>query len=354
MNKRFGTCMGLVIGAILLWAGYRVYRAHSNLVTLHVHGMEVRKVISKLEWQTWERILVHKDVAGNVTLDVDDVPLDEVLNIVGLQTDARWTRLYPLYSTGKAAVDFKKVVRGDIPAEGSGWTNLQKYAFGSRGMGGLGGFGNTARAANNLVSAQILDKDLDFTALALSRFAQAQLIPQDGTSGNVSLKLAQVPFEKAVEQVAKQVHRKWDQIYALRSTRSSNTSVARKTEEKKVISTSNPEAPDVVPPASAPTVVVKTDNPRKPNEKQMEAFLSTMTPEEKQKAQEQMAMAAEIQALPPAEREQRMQEMAAQNTQNSQVDAEQRIQNRLKNGTVDQRIAHDRQQLKNRESSRTP
>src|SRR4051812_6785286 len=118
-----------LFAAALLWGGYRVYRAHSNLVTLHVRGMEVRRVIAKLEWQTWERIIVNKDVSGNVTLDVHDVPLDEALNIIGLQTDARWTRLYPIYSTGKAAVDFKKVVRGDLPMAGSGWTNLQKNPF---------------------------------------------------------------------------------------------------------------------------------------------------------------------------------------------------------------------------------
>jgi len=90
---RFRTLVALSAAGAMLWGGYRVYRAHANLVTLNVRNMEVRQVISKIEWQTWERILVNKDVSGKVTLNVHSVPLEEVLNIVGLQTDARWTAL---------------------------------------------------------------------------------------------------------------------------------------------------------------------------------------------------------------------------------------------------------------------
>ncbi len=115
--------------------GYCVYRAHMNLVTLDVRNMDVRRVVSKIEWQTWEHILVNKAVGGQVTLKVKDVPLDEVLTIVGLQTGARWTGLYPIYSTRKAAQTFQKVVRGEIPALGSGWLNLLKTPLWQRGGG---------------------------------------------------------------------------------------------------------------------------------------------------------------------------------------------------------------------------
>ena len=70
--------------AVVLWIGYRAYRAHADLY-LNVHNMEVRRVVSKLEWQTWERIVVNKAVGGNVTMNVHNVPLEEVLNIVALQ-----------------------------------------------------------------------------------------------------------------------------------------------------------------------------------------------------------------------------------------------------------------------------
>ena len=96
--------------AVMLWGGYRAYRAHLNIVTLNVHDMEVRRVVSKLEWQTWEKIVVSRNVGGRVTLNVHNVPLEEVLNIVGLQTDSRWTRLYPIYSTKKSLSSFNQSV----------------------------------------------------------------------------------------------------------------------------------------------------------------------------------------------------------------------------------------------------
>src|SRR5215467_2037879 len=91
-----------LILAGVVWGAYRAYRAHANLVTLTVRNMDVRRVVSKLEWQTWERIVLSTNVSGKVTLNVHSVPLDEVLNIIGLQTDSRWTRLYPIYSTRKS------------------------------------------------------------------------------------------------------------------------------------------------------------------------------------------------------------------------------------------------------------
>src|SRR5260370_32852719 len=201
------------VTAALLWAGYRAYRAHANLVTLNVRNMEVRRVVSKLEWQTWKHIVVNKDVGGQVTLNVHNVPLDEVLNIVGLQTDSRWTRLYPIYSTRKSLSTFNQVLEGNLPPAGTGWLGLQQLAAWQQA--GLGGFANTLRSENKLISAQLVNKDMAFTALALSRFSKAQVVPEDDIQGFINLKLQQVPFEKAVAKMARQVRRKWDQVYTL-------------------------------------------------------------------------------------------------------------------------------------------
>jgi hypothetical protein len=76
-----------------------------------------------------------------------------------------------------------------------------------------------------------------------------------------------------------------------------------------------------------------------------------MTPEERQKAEEQISMMQQINSLPPAERQQRMQELAAQAKQQSQADLDSRMAKRLRDGTIDQRLAHDRSML-NRQSSR--
>src|SRR5436190_3310331 len=185
--KRGLVCIVLALGALLLWGSWLAWRARSNLVTLNVRNMDVRKVVSKIQWQTWERIIVNNDVSGNVTLNVRKVPLEEVLHIVAMQTSSRWTALYPLYSTGKSAVDFKKAVRGDMPPSESGWTNL--FTAPAWRRGNTGGFANNARAGNNLVSAQIEGKDLGFATLALSRFTQAQVVAEDGAEGFINLRL---------------------------------------------------------------------------------------------------------------------------------------------------------------------
>jgi len=175
------------------------------------------------------------------------------------------------------------------------------------------------------------------------------VVPEDVAHGNVTLKLAQVPFEKAVSQVARQIHRKWDEIYALQSTR--GPVVVRNSQATPVIQTAALPG-DTNPP---PIMPVQTDSKpqpqiqRPPPEKQLEAFFSTMTPEERQKAEQQIAAAQELQSLPPAERQQKMQQMAAEASQASLADQEERVQERLRNGTVEQRVERDRQQYQRRQ-----
>lgn len=339
--KRYRVLAASLSAALLIWGGYFAYRAHANLVTLNVRDMDVRRAISKIEWQTWERIVVNKDVAGTVTLNVKDAPLADVLNIVALQTASRWTALYPIYSTSKSAVALNKVIRGETPAAASGWSNIEKIP--AARWGGMSGFGNTARAANNLVSADISGKDLGFAALALSRYSRALVVPEDGANGTITLKLEQAPFDKAVAQVARQVHRKWDHIYTLQTTR-------------KIVANVTNSVPGEVTNqvATAPVVLPKEEDP-KARERQLEAFLATMTPEERKNTEEQIAKVAQIQSLPEAERQQQMQQMAAQAQQASRADLERRIQARLRDGTTAQRIAHDREVLKRRQQrAQTP
>jgi hypothetical protein len=306
--------------------------------------MEVRRVVSKLQWQTWERIIVSKNVGGNVTLNVHNVPLDEVLNIVGLQTDSRWTRLYPIYSNRKSLSAFKEVLLGNLPPAGNGWLGLQQLAAWQQA--GLGGFANTLRAENKLVSAQLVDRDLTFTALALSRFSRAQVVPEDGIKGLVNLTLQQVPFEKAVSKVARQVHRRWARVYTLQPL-NTDVVVRQKAPESEPTSTS----PDV----ETNQVATTSYQQALPPERALEALTSTMTPEDRQQTLDQIASAGQSGGLSPADRQQ--QQMQAGSSPAAQAaaaaaqqDLESRIDNRLKNGTVDQRIAHDRRVLNSKQT----
>ena len=210
-----------VVAAAAIWFGWAAWRAHRNLVTIHVRNAELRDVIKDVEWQTWELIVVQSNVTGRVTLNCDAVPLEEVLNIIGEQVEARWTALYPLYSTSKSLKDFKRVLRGEADPVVSGWTNYARrgFGFGFRG-GGPGGMaeailGDTARSENNLVSANLVGKELSVATLALARFAQAQIVAEDGTEGVVNQQFDRVPFDKAVDRVAQDVRRSWAKYYAI-------------------------------------------------------------------------------------------------------------------------------------------
>ena len=219
---------------------------------------------------------------------------------------------------------------------------MQKIPAWQRSVGN--GFANTLRAENKLVSAQILNKDLNFAALALSRFSKALVVPEDGANGTINLKLQQTPFKKAVAQVAKQAHRKWDELYALQPLRS--VAVARK-DVVTGVDTTGVDTNQVVVKR-----VIKEENTNAP-EVALEALMATMTPEQRKETQERIATMEQIRSLPDGERQQRMQEMAAQATQASQADLEQRLQNRLKNSTPEQRVAHDRLKLSRQQGAQS-
>src|SRR5205085_12165951 len=78
-------CGFLLVGGFG-YGSWFAWRAHRNLVTLDVRDMEVREVVQKISWQTREDIFVHKDVQGKVTLKVRNMPLEQVLRLVGEQT----------------------------------------------------------------------------------------------------------------------------------------------------------------------------------------------------------------------------------------------------------------------------
>src|SRR6185369_2914327 len=124
----------VLTGAAMVYFSWAAVHAHRNLVTLDVRDMEVRAVVKKIQWQTWEDIFVAKEVQGKVTLKVNRQPLERVLDMVARQTSARAATLYPLYSSGKSFTNLKKSLRGEVDPAANGWTNLQSRTMG-RGPG---------------------------------------------------------------------------------------------------------------------------------------------------------------------------------------------------------------------------
>jgi len=219
----------LALGAVaaisgLIYGTSAFLQARNNLVTLNVRDMDVRRVVEKIEWQTRENIAVHKGVQGKVTLNVRKMPLEEVLKIVGEQTSSRWSSLYPLYSSGRSLAALQKALRGDAEPASTGWTNLQVRGSGpGAGPGGMspvrmmgGAFAAPMITSNQLVSLQVFQKDVAFAALALNRFAQARVVPEDGTAAIVNLSLHDASVSDAVATLARKANRSWTKLYTLR------------------------------------------------------------------------------------------------------------------------------------------
>jgi type II secretory pathway component GspD/PulD (secretin) len=140
VKRRIYVWISLLVAIVLSWGGHRAYLASRNLVTLNVRDADVRAVVRKCEWQTWETIVVNKDVKGKVTLNVRKVPLEEVLGIIGEQTSSRATAIYPIFSKGKSIVNLRKLARGDLDRTSAGWTNfVMRGEFGRVGIGIMDG-----------------------------------------------------------------------------------------------------------------------------------------------------------------------------------------------------------------------
>ena len=215
-----GSALALGVALYFGWAGWR---AHRGLVTLDVRDLDVRLVVKKIAWQTWDDVFVHKDVQGKVTLKVRDMPAVQVLALVAGQTSSRPSLLYPLYSKGESFTQLKKSLRGEVDPATHGWTNLQGRAFfggpgggfGGGPGGGMFGGGMPGQAQNQIVSLNLLGKDIPFATLAFNRFAQARVVPEDGASATVSVIIKQASVSKAVAQLARAAHLKWAKVYAL-------------------------------------------------------------------------------------------------------------------------------------------
>jgi hypothetical protein len=208
---------------MLGYGAHFAWRAHRNLVTIDVRDMDVRKVVGKMEWQTWEDIHVHKEVQGKITLKVINTPLEEVLRIVGSQSQSRPALFYALYSDGKSLSRLEQSLRGEVDPATHGWTNLAPSGFGGPGgFGGGGMFGfampgapGQPVAGDGLVSLNLAGKTVDFAALAFSRFAQTRVVPEDGVTTVVNLTMSKVAVPDAVAKLAKAAKRKWVAVYAL-------------------------------------------------------------------------------------------------------------------------------------------
>ena len=302
------TCL-ILLSILAALGGYAAYRAHLNLVTLNVRDADVRRVVRSIEWQTWEKIIVHHDVSGKVTLNVHEMPLEQVFRIISV---------------------LENMAAGNAGTESNCW-----MAYQSRPMFFGGGmFTANASAQNNSVSLKVVGEDLEVATLALARFAQAQVVPEAGTAGTVYLNLTSATMPQAVAQLATQVNRRWARFYTLEPGFRFDTARRDSAETDQLDGT-------------APTNQLRGERAwREPSpeqeqqfEKLFEAQLATMTPEEKQRALERRARWQAMHNLTPEQRRELMAQLAADPAFQQRM--QQRMLQRLQDSTPEQRAERD-------------
>jgi type II secretory pathway component GspD/PulD (secretin) len=221
MKNKFRLAIWVTVACVVsigLGGGVWLFARPSDRVTLNVRNMEVRKLVALMERQTGRPIAVQSDVLGVVTLNAKSLPLEKALAIVGEQTFSRAGSIYPLYSSGKALANLKAILNGESPSA-NGWTNLQangmRFGFGGPGPGPGRRGENFANATNQSVSLNISFEQLSFAALAFSRLTPARVVVEDGATNRVSVSLTNAPVAEAVATLAKKAGKKWTRLYVL-------------------------------------------------------------------------------------------------------------------------------------------
>ena len=107
-----------------LWFGRLAWRAHHHLVTLHARNMPLAEVVRSLRWQTWERIRFDKSINPKISLNVQDAPLTDVMDLVADRAGARWQKTYTVGASEGAMDKLEAVLDGAAKLSEAGWTNL--------------------------------------------------------------------------------------------------------------------------------------------------------------------------------------------------------------------------------------
>jgi hypothetical protein len=124
MRKRF--YIGLVVAAVAAgaWFSRMAWRAHKDLVSLHVRNMPLAQVIKRVERQTWETIIADSRLDTLVTLSVDNMPLLEVLDRLAEQAAGLVTTVHAVYKSSPAIEKLCTALRNPASGKEEGWTNL--------------------------------------------------------------------------------------------------------------------------------------------------------------------------------------------------------------------------------------
>jgi len=116
--------IGALLAAVACWGGRVAWQMRHQLVTLDVRNMPLDDVLRKVERQTWEKLRAEQNLDARITLHVKNKPLSYVLDRLAEQAGARWSTLYAVYNSPAALKALDTSLRGDSKIESAGWTKV--------------------------------------------------------------------------------------------------------------------------------------------------------------------------------------------------------------------------------------
>jgi hypothetical protein len=184
--------VGVILGAVGLTWAWR--KAHADTIDLDVRGATLAEVVRSIRRQTSKPVLVRPGEAGNVTLNVRNIPLNEALDLVCDQAECRWDLLVALH---RGARSRQALERALLSGDASTWTNLARFWAPPASM----------RFARNAGGDTVFSITLDEVtppeaARALSHCGRAQVITEDRLSEKIRLQCEKLTFDEAVERLA--------------------------------------------------------------------------------------------------------------------------------------------------------
>ncbi|MCW5557790.1 MAG: hypothetical protein KIT22_08160 [Verrucomicrobiae bacterium] len=124
MKRSYTITLSLTLAGACFWAGRAAWRAHRDLVTLHVRNAPLSQVIASLHRQTWETIVTDSRLDERVTLNIKDAPLIEVLDRLGGQVGGLATAIHAVHESRGALPRLVQELRRGGLSESNGWTHL--------------------------------------------------------------------------------------------------------------------------------------------------------------------------------------------------------------------------------------
>jgi hypothetical protein len=277
-----------------------------------------------------------------VTIDVRNAHLEEVLNLIAEQTGSRWLVLYPLYSSGKSLSLFQQAARGEITAETRGWTNLSEILSFSPG----GSFAYNNRRSDARITLNLTNRELHLATLALSRFGNLEVVPEDGAPAQVSLRLNEVPTHNAVKQLAHKINRKSAAYYSLQS-QNGPMPTPRLALLRPIGERDRAAAGENKPPTAPPAPQRPPKEQEQKLEQEYQALREILPPEERAELEQERRFHENLRALPPGQHMQYLQQAAGATFSELQ---QQRLM-ALKTSTPEQRVNRDREDEQRRQAS---